>query len=96
MISKKEIFSKGFTELSILKDNLSANGVLWILVAILIESTRIVSHTFRKSHLCTVRPLLAKEDSVNRRQSRTLWWKTEGENILWRGDRRQKGGDKQW
>ena len=89
-------YSKGFTALLTLKDHLSANGVLWMLMAILIESTRIVSRTFRKSPLSTVQPLLAKEDRVNRRQSRTLWWKTEGENILWRGDRRQKGGDKQW
>ena len=30
-------YSKGFTALSTLKDHLSANDVLWVLVAILIE-----------------------------------------------------------
>ena len=33
-------YSKGFTALSTLKDHSSANGVLLVLVAILIESTR--------------------------------------------------------
>ena len=51
---------------------LSANGVLWLLVAILVESARIVSCTFRKSHLSTVQPLAAKGDSGNIRQSRSV------------------------
>ena len=45
-----------------------------------------VSCIFRKSHISNIQLLLAKEDSGNRRLSRTLW----------RGKRRQKGGDKQW
>ena len=63
------VLSKGFTALSTLNSHLSANGVLWVLVAILIESTKMVSCTFRKSHLSTVQPLLAKEDNVNRTDS---------------------------